>query len=88
MIILLGLEAHVASLKLVDHNLYAANTIESFMIPSTVSGLKKESKSLVGNLCNYKVEKKGNEKDECTTNVFLILAIYFKHLQHNQADLN
>lgn len=58
MVILVGLEAHVVSVKLVDDHLYVADSIESYMIPSTISQLKKEIKAVIGHLFDYKVGKK------------------------------
>lgn len=54
----LGLQAHVASVELLDDHLYLANSIQSFAIPTTASQLKKESKITIGCLFDFKVGKK------------------------------
>jgi hypothetical protein len=71
MVILSGLEAHVMSVNIVDDHLYIASSIESYILPSTVSQLKKHSKTIIGHLFDLKVEK------EETKMVNLIL-IYFE----------
>ncbi|EPB82314.1 hypothetical protein HMPREF1544_10954 [Mucor circinelloides 1006PhL] len=57
MFILSGLEAHLLSINIVDDHLYIASSIESYMLPSTVSQLKKHSKAIIGHLFDLKVEK-------------------------------
>lgn len=51
----IGLEAHVASVELLDNNLYLAKSIQSFTTPTTVTQLKKESKNIIGNLFDFKI---------------------------------
>jgi hypothetical protein len=57
MLISSGLEAHMAAISRVDNELYAANTIDSFMLSSTMEELKKNSKDLIGHLFDVKVGK-------------------------------
>lgn len=55
MVILLGLEAHVLSVKLVDNHLYVANPIDTYALPSTAVGLKEKGKDVVSHLFAFKV---------------------------------
>ncbi|KAI9354232.1 hypothetical protein BD770DRAFT_392664 [Pilaira anomala] len=54
MIILLGLEGHILSVKLVDNYLYVAESIQSFTLPSTVSELKNNSKATINYFWDFK----------------------------------
>lgn len=56
--ILLGFEAHVASVKLLDGHLYLANSVETFTIPTNASQLGMEGRNIVGCLFDFKVGKK------------------------------
>ncbi|KAI8880819.1 hypothetical protein K501DRAFT_275230 [Backusella circina FSU 941] len=51
---MIGLEAHVMSINTADDHLYVANSIESYILPSTVSQLKTQCKSLIGRLFDFK----------------------------------
>ncbi|CAO0803025.1 unnamed protein product [Mucor circinelloides] len=52
---IMGLEAHLLSINIVDDHLYIASSIESYMLPSTVSQLKKHSKAIIGHLFDLKI---------------------------------
>ncbi|KAG1380216.1 hypothetical protein G6F60_005813 [Rhizopus arrhizus] len=51
---IMGLEAHVLSLNTAGDHLYIASWIESYILPSTVSQFKTQSKSIIGNLFDFK----------------------------------
>ncbi|KAG0769531.1 hypothetical protein G6F24_001004 [Rhizopus arrhizus] len=51
---IMGLEAHVLSLNTAGDHLYIASSIESYILPSTVSQFKTQSKSIIGNLFDFK----------------------------------
>ncbi|KAK4518286.1 uncharacterized protein ATC70_001638 [Mucor velutinosus] len=51
---IMGLEAHVMSVNTADDYLYIASSIDSYMLPSTVSQLKKHSKTIIGHLFDLK----------------------------------
>ncbi|KAF1801502.1 hypothetical protein FB192DRAFT_1341992 [Mucor lusitanicus] len=51
-----GLETSTVSVKLVDNHLYAANTISSYTLPSTVSQLKQHCKDVIGQIFDLKVD--------------------------------
>lgn len=55
-LICLGLETSTVSVKLVDNHLYAANTISSYTLPSTVSQLKQHCKDVIGQIFDLKVD--------------------------------
>lgn len=56
MVILLGLEINTMPVNLVDNHLYAANSIKSYILLSTVPELKNHGKVIVGGVFDLKVK--------------------------------
>lgn len=79
-LIYVGLETNTMSVNLADSHLYAANSIKSYILPSTIPELKKHCKAIIEDIFDLKVKwEKTKMVNLIGTNIFWILALHIKH---------